>query len=128
MGGVSLFFDYILWHYSRALINGATIWANLMWFVVHFFSIPLLLRTLFSPWKRMHEEYSRGGFEDFMGMLVVNIMTRVVGFLTRIFVLLIGFVLLISFAIGFLVWSITWLLLPLLTVFSMLVGISFFVS
>ncbi len=119
----SLFFDYVLWHYGRAYINGATVWANLMWFVMHFFSVPLILRTLFSPWKRMREEYTHGGFEDFMGMIVVNIMTRIIGFFVRIVILIVGMVSFIATFAGFILWSVVWTLLPIFIIGTISGGI-----
>ncbi len=123
MGGVSLFFDYFKWHYGRAYSYALTTWANLMWFIVHFFSISLLLRTLFSPWKRIHEEYHKTGVEDFFATIIVNSMTRIVGFLVRLTLLLVGLVSRIVGALSLLVWFAIWMFLPVLIIATTLYGI-----
>ena len=39
--------DYLSWHYTRAFRDIGSVWLNFMWFILHFFSMPLFLRTLF---------------------------------------------------------------------------------
>ena len=120
-----LFVDYLLWHYGVAFRNMMLVWGNLFWFVLHFFSIPTLLRTLFSPWKRITEKYQKKGLEDFASAVLVNIMTRIVGAIIRIIVIVFGLaVLLLLFGV-MLLFLIVWILAPLVTVGSVLIGLLF---
>ena len=88
--------DYLIWHYSRAFRDIVSLWYNVVWFITHFFSIPLLLRTLLSPWKRMTTTREQFGIEDMAQTFVFNLMSRVVGFFVRGVLLLMGFAALLT--------------------------------
>lgn len=83
--------DYFLWHYGRAIKQGLNAWKNILWFFANFFSITLLLKTLFQPWKRIFER-SGQGFDPgrFFEAIIINTMMRLVGFVMRSIVLIIG--------------------------------------
>lgn len=109
---------YLLWHYSIALLDFARAATNLFWFLAHFFSLELILKTFFVPWKRLGE--SQGAW---MERVVVNSTMRVIGVCMRIlllasaavsFVLLAG-VVVIAFAL--------WLVLPIIIIVLLVVGI-----
>ena len=70
------------------------------------FSLPLMLKTFFKPWKN---EYREGlvGFSIFMGMTIKSL------FILADFVLLAGLVIFeIVFFIGFLIWPFAIIILP----------------
>ena len=100
-----LFVRYFIWHYGRAYVDMFVVWANLLWFVVHFFSIPRLLKTLFSPWKRMTETVGKKDFEDIAGSIVVNLMSRVLGAFVRLILVVFGLVLMLLMSVGILVFA-----------------------
>ena len=89
----SIFIAYVKWHYGRGLRELFGVAGNFLWFVTNFFSFKLLLKTLFSPWKRLGENYE-GGFNlgAFASTFIVNGLMRTFGFITRLLVLLVGFV------------------------------------
>ena len=55
-----MIFEYFKWHYGRGFTELITLSRNFTIFFGHFFSLKLLFSTLFSPWKRMGEEYALG--------------------------------------------------------------------
>lgn len=128
MNGSSLFLSYFVWHYSGAFRDMVSVWLNLMWFILHFFSIPLLFRTLFSPFKRVHEEYQRTGIEDLMATFVVNIMTRIIGAIVRLCIIALGLIVLLAMTMGFILSAVLWVLLPFVTVYALYYGIGLLVS
>lgn len=121
--------DYFIWHYSRALQEGFVIWDNYLRFISQFFSIGLLFRTLFSPWRRLKEYYSRG-FDptQYFDTLVINLVMRFVGFILRFATIIIGLcVELIAIITGTILF-VVWLTLPFFIILCFSRGIMLFAS
>lgn len=119
---------YVLWHYTLALQQAFGVWRNILWYVTHLFSLRTLTRTLFSPWKRMQEEYG-GGFnpEHFFEIIVANGMSRVVGVLIRLPIILIGCAALVLSVCAMLLFYIGWLLFPFILFMLFATGIAYIV-
>jgi hypothetical protein len=103
---------YFTWHYSRAFKDLLHTWANFFWFLIQFFSISLLLRTLFSPFKRIEDEQTHIGLENFFETLVMNVVSRIVGAIARLSILLIGLILLTAWCIALVGLLIFWVFAP----------------
>jgi hypothetical protein len=115
--------EYLSWHYSSAFRDAVLIWRNFFWFVVHFFSIPLLSKTLFHPWRRMEETYTRTGMNDFFAVMVTNVMSRFLGFLVRLILILIGVYVFISMFILMFVFFAVWLVAPAIPFVLIVIGL-----
>lgn len=117
--------DYFLWHYGRAFAEIFKVWMSFLWFTIHFFSIPQLLQSWFAPFKRITERRERGfNFEDWLGYIIINLMSRIVGAIMRTILLLTGFAsLTIVIIIGVLTY-IVWLALPFIIVGLLVSGVS----
>ena len=106
---------YFLWHYTLAFRDMWHLRMNAFWAINRIFSIPLLLRTLFSPWKRILEtEGKKFDLEDWAERKVVNLMSRFVGAMMRIPVIAMG---LVSFVATFLLgvcFYVFWVMVPLI--------------
>jgi hypothetical protein len=126
MRGSLFFFDYLVWHYSRAFRDIGALWFNFAWFITHFFSIPLLFRTLFSPWKRLSDGYTRDGIEKLAETFVFNLMSRVLGFIVRGIFLVIGLTFLVLLTVLLVAFYFVWLFLPMIALFSFVWGLSLF--
>lgn len=115
--------SYFLWHYSFALTAWWRIYGNCLWFLYHFFSVSILIRTLFSPWRRLAENYSSGFVPQVIAeTLVVNTLMRLVGFTIRVSFLLFAWCVIIgAFFLGWLT-LVLWLVAPLLIPFVFLIG------
>jgi len=119
---------YLRWHYDRGLREVFTVSGNFLWFIYHFFSFKLLLKTLFAPWKRLGEHYEGGlDLSAFASALLVNFLMRLVGFVTKVIVLFVGLVtyvlvLIFSFSI-----FVIWIFAPVILLGSALLSITFFV-
>jgi hypothetical protein len=127
MSATVLVIDLAVWYYSRAILDVLSVWFNLMWFLTHFFSMPLLLRTLFSPWKRMTDDGAARDVEAFLEAAVMNVMSRVFGAVARLSLICIGT---IALCIGVLFLGVSlllWMCLPFLLVYSFVYGASLFV-
>lgn len=128
--GLAIFLrEYFRWHYGKALRDILTLGKNFLWFFWHFFSVPLLSRTLFSPFRRLSEQYKKG-FDPgaILESFIVNSISRVTGFFLRSVVILMGLaaesVITLALAPVFLLW----VLLPfgIVILFASGVGLIFF--
>ena len=109
--------NYLLWHYSLAPKFILILIGNYLFFVGHLFSLKLLLRTLFSPWRREIAKKEKPGLnlEDVVNVISFNIISRIIGFVIRLSTLLtalFSFVLVIF--LGFILFFL-WLFIPILS-------------
>lgn len=127
MGFLSIIPSYIAWHYTSAFRQMFHVLGNMLWFVAHLFSIGPLSRTLFAPWHRMTEEREAGfTVEDFLGTLVINFFSRILGALFRSAVILCGLLVLVTCTITVLLVCISWIFLPGLILLGFVHGLSLF--
>ena len=125
---LSIVHHYLLWHYTRAFIEIFNVWTNLMWFVVHFFSIPQLMMSWFSPWKRMIEpRRKKWDLEDLAGSIIIGFISRIIGFILRTVVIAIGLVSLFITVAGGLIVYIFWVAAPLVIIGLLGFGITLLV-
>ena len=128
MGILSVAKNYLLWHYSAAYVDMMNVWWNYLWFVNHLFSVPDVLRSWFSPFKRLQEEKASIMLhpEDFFGGLVVNLIMRIVGFIIRSALLMIAFVGFVIVLIGGVMFFVLWTILPILVILFLRSSLVFF--
>ncbi|MFA6269930.1 MAG: hypothetical protein WC657_01850 [Candidatus Paceibacterota bacterium] len=119
---------YIKWHYGQGLREFFGVTQNFLWFVAHFFSFKLLLRTLFAPWKRLGENYSGGlDLEAFASSFIVNTLMRAVSFVIKTLVLVLGLVSYILVFIFAVFVFIIWILAPIILFGSLILSATFFI-
>lgn len=116
--------EYTLWHYGRALENYVRLVRNGRDFIWYYFSIPVLVTTLFAPYKRMTEERSRRfDFGAWVGNIIINLLSRLIGMFMRLVLLTIGGICFVSFMTLSVVGYAFWLASPLLVLGSIIIGI-----
>ena len=113
---------YLAWHYGIAYFDMKNIWKNFIVFIYDFFSLKTLLFSLFSPWHRMSEGYSKG-FEGLMGTFIVNTLMRFVGAFVRLFFIISGLLAIFIIILVGIVTFILWTVLPFLLIYTLLQGI-----
>ncbi|HEY4524469.1 MAG TPA: hypothetical protein VJL36_01805 [Candidatus Paceibacterota bacterium] len=123
MSVISLLKSYIGWHYSLALAAWWRIYTNCLWFLFNFFSVSILIRTLFSPWRRLTEGYPAGFAPSAAAeILIINLLMRAVGLVIRtVFILFAGLTLTIAFFLGWLA-LVFWLVAPVVILGSFFTG------
>ena len=120
---------YLLWHYSRAILEIFHVWLNLLWFVVHFFSIPQLMRSWLSPWKRMVEgRGEKWNLEDLAAYIVIGIISRIIGFILRTIVITLGLISLTITIVGGFVTYAFWIGAPVIIIALLGFGITLLVA
>lgn len=108
--------QYAIWHYTEAIRELLLIWRNILWFFWNLFSVPLLLGTLFSPFRRIHERVGSHGLnlEDIGGAIAVNLIMRLVGFVLRLMVITIGLTCIAVTLVTGVASIAVWVLMPLI--------------
>ena len=102
-----------------------TAWRNFILFALNYFSIPLLLKTLLAPWKRDITKRPKGlDLKKFFEFIAFNLISRSIGFLLRIFMVVIGTIFLIVTIIAGAVFFALWIILPLILLGLLIFGIS----
>lgn len=105
--------DYLNWHYNLTYKKLLTVFNNLFIFPVYYFSIPLHLSTLFSPWKRQIIAKKRGfRLNDVFGVISFNLTSRFIGFFIRISFIGFGLFLCIFLPLIFLPLILVWPFIP----------------
>ena len=108
--------DYFFWHYVYAPKKILQIGTDYLLFFEHYFSAGLLFQTLFSPWKRLEVKKKPGfSFENFFYVLSFNLISRTVGAVARIILILIWVVIEIAIIILLPIVFLSWFFLPGLT-------------
>jgi hypothetical protein len=117
--------DYLLWHYTRAFGEFFRVWLNLLWFTIHFFSLPDLFRSWFAPFKRITEERQKGDpINEYFAILIVNLLSRVVGATMRTCLILVGLICLLVMVLFGLVTYLLWVFLPIASVILLISGLT----
>ncbi len=127
----ALTFHYFRWHYSRALLDLVGIIRNFLWFFYEFFSISLLLRTLFVPFHRLEDDRKKKNVLDFSAMaevLLVNMLMRIVGALVRSFLIVFGTIFIVCTSVFGCFFLLVWLFAPLFFIFLVVAGITLLIS
>lgn len=86
------------------------------------FSIGILLRTLFAPWRRI-VSYPRAGLEAKLRAMGDNLVSRCIGFTMRFFVLLAAAVSFVVLAAVSLIEIVVWPLVPIAAVALLVKGL-----
>ncbi|MFA6416256.1 MAG: hypothetical protein WCW56_02080 [Candidatus Paceibacterota bacterium] len=125
MGVITILIDYLLWHYSKAVVSLLLVFRNLFLFITNLFSLPLLFRTWLSPWRRLDEGYTKNitDIGAIASTLVLNILMRLVGFIMRTGVIAIGLLTILFLTLLLPLVLAIWLLLPFIIIFLFLLGI-----
>ena len=116
---------WISWHFYEMPKFLFSVWRNCLLFGLNYFSIPLLLKTLFSPWRRYNWFYPKGfDVKEFFNTFISNTFSRILGAMCRMVLIIIGvvaqiFIFVTGFAVIFL-----WFLIPFIIPF----GILFFLT
>ena len=120
-----LLFYYIRWHYGKGIVDYINIVGNFVWFFYNFFSIPLMAKTLFAPFRRLGDSYKGTGLDigAFFSVVIVNTLMRFVGALFRTLLILVGLVFILGTVIVGSIFFIVWIMAPLFLLFLVLYGV-----
>jgi len=118
--------SWIAWHFFEMPKFLFEVWSNYFNFASNLFSVPLLLRTFLSPWRRYKWNYPRGfNLTEFLNTFISNSFSRILGAMMRIVLIVLGIILQIFIAIvGFII-MLAWIFLPFIIVGGFLFALIF---
>ncbi len=107
--------NYIAWHFYIAPKFVVALIGNYIYFVGHLFSAKVLLKTLFSPWRREIAQKEKPGFNpaDILSAVSFNIISRVIGFFVRVATLFTALLFLLLVIVIGAITLVFWYLIPL---------------
>lgn len=116
---------WVSWYFAEMPREILQAWKNFLKFNFNFFSIPLLLKTLFSYWKRYYWVRGRGfNFSEYFNVLFSNLTSRILGAIVRLVLIIIGiFCEILVFLVGIIIFS-GWFFLPIILVLGIFLGFS----
>lgn len=120
--GENIFILWLVWQFYEAPRFLLHIWKNYLIFASSFFSFKLLLKTFFSPWHKYKWSYPKGfDIKEFFNTLISNTVSRILGAVMRIVLIVMGAVFQTFVALAGLIVFIGWLTIP----FAIVAGILF---
>jgi len=117
----NIFFQWLFWHFWEMPRNIFETWKNFLRFNLNYFSIHLLIKTLFSPWRKYSWAYPRGfDLGKYFEVFFSNLISRILGAVFRIFLIFLGILAEIFTIFAGLLILVGWLVLPALLIFGLI--------
>jgi len=114
-------FTYFSWWYSEEPVYLARAAQVITKKVYLNFSVPILLRTLFDPWKRDVSYVENPSLDMAVKIWAMNLFSRAIGFIVRTITILIGLILSGIVFVLLIIGIIIWYLMPII-IFLLLVN------
>ncbi len=116
---------WIEWYFIDAPKGIIRAWMNFLRFNMYFFSIPFLVRTLFSYWHKTRWHYGRGfSFWKYFEAAISNLFSRSIGAIVRIFLILLGLIIEVVLFFSGLFFLILWITIPFITIILFMIGVN----
>lgn len=120
-----IFIQYLEWYFLDRTLKILRGWKNTIVSYFNYFSISILIKTLFSPWKGISSGYGRGlDLNRWIEAFVLNSMSRIIGVITRVIFLIVAVIAEFFIIVGGFLVLIIWLAAPLLFFISIYYGFS----
>lgn len=114
--------DIFSWWYRQGLKDFFIYLKAVFIKIADFFSIKLLFKTYFSPWKRDIESMEGMPLEGMLKIMMFNLLARLIGAFVKtiiFFLFLAVFVIFLAIALGL---ALVWIFLPLVTIALIVYG------
>lgn len=115
--------ELLKWWYTAGLRQRAQKVAVSLDGTIDYFSMDLLVKTLFSPYRQISAGKVDGSLEVKMRALVDKLFSRVIGAFIRLILLIIGAVTIILQSVAMIIIIALWLLVPLLPIVGLVLTI-----
>jgi len=122
----NIFSQWLCWQFFEVPKEILKIWRNFLLFNLNYFSIPLLVKTFFSHWRKYKWFYGRGfDIGKYFEVFVSNLISRIFGAITRGFLIFAGLIIEILIFFAGLVVFLCWLFLPFFLIAGLIIGLKF---
>ena len=117
----NIFIEWFLWQFFEMPRFLLEVWKNYLMFASNIFSLPLLLKTFFAPWRKYNWRYPKGfDVVEFFNTLISNIFSRILGAIMRVVLIIAGILFQIFVVVaGFVVFA-GWFLAPIVAIAGIL--------
>ena len=123
----NIFFQWLFWQFFEMSGNILKGWRNFLLFNLNYFSIPLLLKTFFSPWRKYKWSYGKGfDIKKYFEALFSNLISRTLGAMIRSFLIIIGLLVEIFIIFAGIIIFFSWLVLPAILIWGLIFGVQVF--
>lgn len=113
----NIFVEWVRWHFVDSPEFLFLVWRDYLDFVANYFSVALLFKTFFAPWRRYSWRYPRGlDVVEFFGTLVSNTFSRFLGALMRTVLIIIGIITQMLVVVLGAIVVLFWVLMPFLII------------
>lgn len=120
----NIFLQTLEWQYLDVPVFILRVWRNYLRFYLNYFSIHLLIRTLFAPWRRYKWSMGRGfDIGRWVEATISNTISRVLGAIMRTSLILVGIIIELFVFISGVFIFVLWLILPFLIIGGFCFGI-----
>lgn len=120
-----LFTDFVSWWYGAGWSGQFNSWRERLKHWMQYFSFGMLFTTLFSPWRQIVTiKPPDSSLDQILKAMLDNVISRLVGFWVRSFVIFAGLVVVLVVFIIAIVAMIVWPLLPIAPLLVIALGVS----
>jgi len=112
-----MYTEFFIWWYTEGLKQIRLIGLGILYKISDFFSVDILLRTLFAPWKNDNYAPSGPSLQDKWEVFKLNFAGRFIGFLIRLCVLIFAFITIALTIVVLVSINVIWLFQPLVAIF-----------
>jgi len=114
---------YFSWWYGQGMVDFYQAILVMTGKIYAYFSVTTLVRTLFDPWKRDNYSVENASLQTRLKIALDNLLSRLIGFVIRIFTMLFGFFVTAAFFLFTMLILLLWLMLPVVVLFLIINGI-----
>ena len=119
----NIFLQYLIWQFFDMPRNILRAWRNFLKFNLNYFSVPLLIRSFFSPWRRYSVPYGRGfDIGKYFETLISNLIFRFLGAAMRSFLIIGGLIFEVLIIFAGIIIFLSWLVLPAILILGLWYG------
>ena len=123
MMGDNIFFQYLEWQFYDTPRGILRAWVNCLRFNLNYWSVPLLIKSFFSHWRRYRYSYGRGfDFKRYFEVFTFNMISRTLGAILRSIFIILGLLTEILVIPAGLIVFLSWLFLPILLILGIILG------